>query len=53
MNYALLAALKESGSTRQGKAEAKELLRDLSAFFSLGEEGDSTYGLLAATSEVK
>ncbi|WP_423903793.1 hypothetical protein [Campylobacter showae] len=25
MNYALLAALKESASTRQGNAEAKEL----------------------------
>ena len=27
----------------RGKAEAKELLGDLSAFFSLGEEGVSTY----------
>jgi len=33
----------------RGKAEAKESL----FFFSLGEEGDSTYGLFAATSEAK
>jgi len=37
------AALKESASTRRGKTEAKELLSDLSVFFSLGEEGVSTY----------
>ena len=39
MNYALLAALKESASTRRGKAEAKELPFVSTFLFSLGEEG--------------
>ena len=39
MNYALLAALKESASTRRGKAEAKELPFVSTFLFSSGEEG--------------
>ena len=35
------------------QSRSKNLLSDLSVFFSLGEEGVSTYGLLAATSEAK
>ena len=36
MNYALLAALKESASTRRGKAEARELPFVSAFLFSLG-----------------
>ena len=47
------AALKESASTRRGNTEAKEPPFISAFLFSLGEEGGTTYGLLAATSEAK
>ena len=64
MNYALPAALKESASTRRGKAEAKELPFVSTFLFSWVAEGvllrlrlvtasRPTYGLLAVANAVK